>query len=78
MLPVADPWFVVETVGDGVVMLAEPRVTRLWRERFCGRIPEPVDCDSSGINGFWYARRVGGRRRAKQRLIPWVAITEAW
>jgi glyoxylase-like metal-dependent hydrolase (beta-lactamase superfamily II) len=31
MLPVADPWFSVETVDEGVVMLAEPHVARLWR-----------------------------------------------
>ena len=30
-LPVADPWFVVEDVGDGVTMLTEPHVARLWR-----------------------------------------------
>lgn len=30
-LPVADPWFAVETVDDGIVMLTEPHVARLWR-----------------------------------------------
>jgi glyoxylase-like metal-dependent hydrolase (beta-lactamase superfamily II) len=30
-LPVADPWFSVETVDDGIVMLTEPHVARLWR-----------------------------------------------
>ena len=30
-LPVADPWFTVETVDDGVSMLTEPHVARLWR-----------------------------------------------
>jgi glyoxylase-like metal-dependent hydrolase (beta-lactamase superfamily II) len=30
-LPVADPWFAVETVDDGMVMLTEPHVARLWR-----------------------------------------------
>lgn len=30
-LPVADPWFTVETVDDGVIMLTEPHVARLWR-----------------------------------------------
>jgi glyoxylase-like metal-dependent hydrolase (beta-lactamase superfamily II) len=30
-LPVANPWFSVETVGDGIVMLTEPHVARLWR-----------------------------------------------
>jgi len=30
-LPVADPWFSVETVDDGIVMLSEPHVARLWR-----------------------------------------------
>ena len=30
-LPIADPWFTTETVGDGIVMLTEPHVARLWR-----------------------------------------------
>jgi glyoxylase-like metal-dependent hydrolase (beta-lactamase superfamily II) len=30
-LPVADPWFTVETVDEGIIMLAEPHVARLWR-----------------------------------------------
>lgn len=30
-LPVAAPWFRVETVDDGIVMLTEPHVARLWR-----------------------------------------------
>lgn len=30
-LPVADPWFSVETVDDGIVMLSEPHLARLWR-----------------------------------------------
>lgn len=30
-LPIADPWFTVETVDDGVLMLTEPHVARLWR-----------------------------------------------
>lgn len=30
-LPVASPWFSVETVDDGIVMLSEPHVARLWR-----------------------------------------------
>ena len=30
-LPVADPWFTVETVDDGIIMLTEPHVARLWR-----------------------------------------------
>lgn len=30
-LPVADPWFVVEDVGDRITMLTEPHVARLWR-----------------------------------------------
>ncbi len=30
-LPVAEPWFSVETVDDGIVMLSEPHVARLWR-----------------------------------------------
>jgi glyoxylase-like metal-dependent hydrolase (beta-lactamase superfamily II) len=30
-LPVAKPWFNVETVDDGIVMLTEPHVARLWR-----------------------------------------------
>ena len=30
-LPVADPWFTTETVDDGIVMLTEPHVARLWR-----------------------------------------------
>ena len=31
VLPVADPWFVVETVDDGIEMITEPHVARLWR-----------------------------------------------
>ena len=31
-------------------------------------IPSPADRDSSAASGVWYARRVGGRRRAKPRL----------
>ena len=30
-LPVADPWFTVATVDDGIIMLTEPHVARLWR-----------------------------------------------
>ncbi len=30
-LPIADPWFVVEDVGDRITMLTEPHVARLWR-----------------------------------------------
>ncbi len=30
-LPVADPWFSVAAHADGVVMLTEPHVARLWR-----------------------------------------------
>jgi glyoxylase-like metal-dependent hydrolase (beta-lactamase superfamily II) len=30
-LPVANPWFTVETVDEGIVMLTEPHVARLWR-----------------------------------------------
>jgi glyoxylase-like metal-dependent hydrolase (beta-lactamase superfamily II) len=30
-LPVANPWFTVETVDDGITMLTEPHVARLWR-----------------------------------------------
>lgn len=30
-LPVADPWFATEAFDDGVVMLWEPHVARLWR-----------------------------------------------
>ena len=30
-LPVADPWFTVEAADDGIVMLTEPHVARLWR-----------------------------------------------
>ncbi len=31
VLPVADPWFSVETVDDGIIMLSEPHLARLWR-----------------------------------------------
>ena len=30
-LPFADPWYAVEAVGDGITMLTEPHVARLWR-----------------------------------------------
>jgi glyoxylase-like metal-dependent hydrolase (beta-lactamase superfamily II) len=30
-LPVADPWFGLERLEDGIVRLAEPHVARLWR-----------------------------------------------
>lgn len=30
-LPVADPWFTIEAVDDGITMLVEPHVARLWR-----------------------------------------------
>ena len=30
-LPVADPWFTVEAVDDGILMLTEPHLARLWR-----------------------------------------------
>jgi glyoxylase-like metal-dependent hydrolase (beta-lactamase superfamily II) len=30
-LPIANPWFSVETMPHGIVMLSEPHVARLWR-----------------------------------------------
>ena len=30
-LAVAEPWYTVEAVGDGITMLTEPHVARLWR-----------------------------------------------
>jgi glyoxylase-like metal-dependent hydrolase (beta-lactamase superfamily II) len=30
-LPIANPWFSVERVDDGIIMLTEPHVARLWR-----------------------------------------------
>ena len=30
-LPVAETWFTTELVDDGIVMLTEPHVARLWR-----------------------------------------------
>jgi len=30
-LPIAKPWFSVERVDDGIIMLTEPHVARLWR-----------------------------------------------
>jgi len=30
-LPIAEPWFTVETVDDDIIMLTEPHVARLWR-----------------------------------------------
>jgi glyoxylase-like metal-dependent hydrolase (beta-lactamase superfamily II) len=30
-LPVAESWFTIETVDNGIVMLTEPHVARLWR-----------------------------------------------
>ncbi len=29
--PPVDPWYVAEAVGDGITMLTEPHVARLWR-----------------------------------------------
>ena len=30
-LPVADPWFVVDAVGDGITLISEPHVHPLLR-----------------------------------------------
>ncbi len=30
-LPVAEPWYAIEAMGDGITMLTEPHVARLWR-----------------------------------------------